>query len=148
MKLLPAIVMHKKFWIVFCSVLAVIVGSFQVAIVGGTIILVERAVSPQEHAQGLSGRARLADRKGMLFVFEEKGNPTFWMKDMQFPIDILWIADGRVVALDERVKVAPHQDDDALERYTPPIPVDSVLEIGAGNAKKWGVSVGSSIYAW
>ena len=148
MKLLPAIVMHKKFWIVFCSGLAVGWLSWNMAIVGDTVIVIERAKSPQEHALGLGGRKSLGERMGMLFIFEEKRNSQFWMKGMEFPIDIIWLVDGRVVALDEGAKVAPHLKDDELPRYAAPVPFDRVLEVEAGNAKKWGVSVGTRVYAW
>lgn len=51
-----------------------------------------------ERERGLSGRESLAPTEGMLFVFPESGYHAFWMKDMQFPIDIIWVAaDGTIV---------------------------------------------------
>ena len=44
-----------------------------------------------EQEQGLSGRLSLSPDTGMLFVFNEPSKPLFWMKDMNFPIDMIWI---------------------------------------------------------
>jgi uncharacterized protein len=56
--------------------------------------------------QGLSGRERLGEREGMLFVFDMPGQYGFWMKDMRFPIDILWLDEaGKVV--DIKVNAPP-----------------------------------------
>lgn len=148
MKLLPAIATHKKFWIALISFALLVWTSFQVILVGDTVVMVERASTDTARARGLSNRPSIGERAGMWFVFREKENPVFWMKDMQFPIDIVWIADGRVVALDENVKVPPQQENDDLHRYQSAVPVDRVLEINAGNAKKWGISVGSRVYGW
>jgi uncharacterized membrane protein (UPF0127 family) len=49
------------------------------------------AETPQEQEIGLSGKNSLADNQGMLFVFKKPGFYYFWMKDMKFPIDIIWI---------------------------------------------------------
>ena len=46
---------------------------------------------PEERSQGLSGRPNLAAGTGMLFVFEQAGSYAFWMKDMRFPLDMVWI---------------------------------------------------------
>lgn len=58
-----------------------------------------------EHSQGLSGRTHLPLRGGMLFVYDQPGERCFWMKDMQFAIDIIWAdADKRVVHLEQHVQ--------------------------------------------
>src|SRR3989344_3235869 len=62
--------------------------------IGGVTLQVELAETPEAHARGLSGRQSLDEDQGMLFVFS-KGSPAapgFWMKDMNFPIDIIWLA--------------------------------------------------------
>jgi len=50
------------------------------------------AVTPVERSQGLSGFSSLKKDEGMLFVFEELGYYGFWMKEMKFPIDIIWLS--------------------------------------------------------
>ena len=58
----------------------------------------EQARTQEDRAQGLSGRESLAADAGMLFVFEAERRPGFWMREMQFPLDFIWIsAEGVVV---------------------------------------------------
>ena len=64
------------------------------------------ADSDVERKRGLSGRPNLVDGTGMLFVFKESGEHGIWMKDMRFPIDILW--------LDERLRVVFIKEDARL----------------------------------
>src|SRR6185369_7191082 len=65
--------------------------------IAGRNIKVELATMRAEQEKGLSGRSSLAPDEGMLFVFSG-GAPRFWMKDMNFPIDMIWIGeDLRVV---------------------------------------------------
>ena len=46
----------------------------------------------------------LADDKGMLFVFDEPGNRSMWMKNMQFHLDIIWFSEnGNVVSIEKNV---------------------------------------------
>lgn len=85
---------------------------------------------------GLSGREDLPVEKGMLFIFSESGRHGFWMKGMRFPIDIVWIKDGRVVGISENLLPARNQE--KLMVYYPPEPVDHVLEIRAGAVAAYG----------
>lgn len=61
--------------------------------IGNTIIPVEIADTEQSRIMGLSGRKTLPIDTGMLFVFDMIGRNEIWMKDMNFPIDIMWISD-------------------------------------------------------
>jgi len=47
--------------------------------------------TPQTRAQGLSGRENLPQNTAMLFIFEDPDTHKFWMRDMKFPIDIIWL---------------------------------------------------------
>ena len=96
--------------------------------VGDAVLQVEIADTPDKRAAGLSHRAALAEGEGMLFVFEEEGRRDFWMKDMRFPIDIVWISKEReVVHITD--SVAP---DTYPTVFTSPIPARYVLEVPAG----------------
>ncbi|NCT00071.1 DUF192 domain-containing protein [Candidatus Parcubacteria bacterium] len=57
---------------------------------GGRELSVKVADTPESRAHGLSGLDLLPAGEGLLFVFEAPESPGFWMKDMNFPIDILW----------------------------------------------------------
>ncbi len=58
---------------------------------GAEIITLEVADTEGAREQGLSGRAMLPQHAGMLFVFPEPMKAGIWMKDMQFPLDIIWL---------------------------------------------------------
>ncbi len=92
---------------------------------------------------GLSGRDSIGSADGMLFVFDEPKLPAFWMKDMRFPLDIIWIAGGRVSDIDENVTVpSGSASDDELPRYIPDTAIDRVLEVEAGFVKKNSIRIG------
>jgi uncharacterized membrane protein (UPF0127 family) len=98
----------------------------------GEDLSVEAVRSPAAIAQGLGGRQELAV-DGMLFVFPRLDRPVFWMKDMLFPIDIVWIQQGKVVGIERNVQPpAPGTPDEKLTRFPAPAPVDMVLETQPG----------------
>jgi len=81
----------------------------------------------------------------MLFLFEDAGYWSFWMKDMRFPIDIVWIAGDRIVGFEERVAPEPGAAERDLRRYAPPEPVDKVLELAAGRVRLLRAEVGDTV---
>ena len=98
--------------------------------IGGKSITVEIADSPEERTQGLSGRTSLPKNHGILFVFDEAKKYPFWMKDMKFPIDIIWINDGGVV--DITLHANPEiYNNSSLTIYKPKEPAQYVLEVNA-----------------
>lgn len=102
------------------------------------IIRVDIVKSAAEKAQGLSVYSSIFDDEGMVFEFNPKQKPSFWMKDMKFSIDIIWISDGAIVGISPNL---PHNQD-GLINYYPPQEVDRVLEVNAGWADKYGIYVG------
>ena len=66
----------------------------------------------------------------MLFVFKRSGRHGFWMKDMNFPIDILWLRNGRVVYVAENVP--PPSSGETPVPITPAKSANLVLELEAG----------------
>jgi hypothetical protein len=115
--------------------------------VGDARFLVDVADTAPERSQGLSGRPSLAPGTGMLFVFEQPGTYTFWMIEMQFPLDFVWIgADCTVLDLMENVPPQqPGQSPDDLPRYRPAAPAQYVLEINAGEIQTAGISTGGGV---
>ena len=111
-------------------------GQYEIS-VGRNKVFVEIMDTPEKRAHGLSGRSLLSENEGMLFVFEEKDiMPAFWMKDMSFAIDIIWINDGVVIGISERVQPEPERSESELTLYRPPGPIDYVLEVSAGFSEK------------
>lgn len=109
-----------------------------VEFVNGTTVSVEIADSQAEQVQGLSGHEPLAKNEGMFFVFPQKEIQGFWMKDMLFPIDIIWI-DGDMVAGSQQ---DAQLEDPVHTIYYSPVPVDRVLEVSAGFVAQNQVKVG------
>ena len=103
---------------------------------------VQVADTPRERAKGLSGRESLAEEEGMLFVYEEAGRYSFWMKGMQFPLDFIWIKGDRVVDLDRNVLPGEVQ---LPKTISPKVKVDKVLEVKAGSIEEYNIEVGDRI---
>lgn len=78
---------------------------------------------------------------GMLFTFDEEASRTFWMRGMAFPIDIIWIKDGKVVKVSANVE-PPKKGDEPAAVDSNPLVVDMVLELPAGEALKHGIVPG------
>lgn len=90
----------------------------------------EVADSDAEREKGLGGRESLREECGMLFVFEKPGRYAFWMKDMRFPLDIIWLLGNEVVF------VAPDVDHDFSGVIEPSAFADRVIEINSGAASE------------
>ena len=118
-----------------------------VARIGGASYSVDMAVLPEERRQGLSGREHMAQDAGMLFVFEEEQQLHFWMKEMRFPLDIIWIdAQCRLVGVSAEVPTpVPNAGNDEIPRAQSPLPARFVLEVNAGEAARNGLSAGDAV---
>lgn len=114
--------------------------------VGEHTIAVALADDAAERHQGLSGCNSMPADKGMYFVFQEPNSTAFWMKDMHFPLDIIWIADGKVTGVVENAPApSPDVDLKTLPQYASPGSVDAVLELNAGKAKEYGLERGTPV---
>jgi len=107
----------------------------------GQNVRVEIADTPAERELGLSGRERLGEKEGMIFVFDSPGRHAFWMKDMLFPLDIIW--------LDENLKVIYIKKDARPESYPeiflPGEDAKYVLEVVTGFADKYNLKEGDEV---
>ena len=113
--------------------------------VGNNKVTIEIAESVAAQDLGLGGRDSLAENSGMLFVFSAPGQYGFWMKDMKFPLDFVWIKDGKVSQITANVPDEPGVATNQLRTYLPDNPVDSMLEVNAGWASRHNVKVGDPI---
>jgi len=113
--------------------------------IGAITFRVEIASTTLEKSRGLSGRDGLAEGSGMFFIFDAPSDYGFWMKDMKFPIDIIWIKGDMVVGFSENAAPEPGKPIWELKIYRPPEPVDRVLEVNAGTAVKYGIKAGSAV---
>lgn len=106
--------------------------SGQVVTDQGKVIKVQIADTPETRQQGLSGFKKLEPDEGMLFVFDEPGIYPFWMKDMQFSIDILWLRkiteqEYRIVHIEQGVSPETFP-----QSFVSPDLADAVLEVPSG----------------
>ncbi|MFZ2149773.1 MAG: DUF192 domain-containing protein [Minisyncoccia bacterium] len=102
-------------------------------------VVVDVALSNEKLQKGLSGREGLGEDEGMLFVFENPGRYPFWMKDMNFPIDIIWIGeDLKVVYVKDNATPGSYP-----ESFDPGIDAKYVLEVVAGFSEKNNLKPGN-----
>lgn len=103
------------------------------------------ASSTAERMKGLSGtEIETLGADGMLFEFGNKEVRTFWMNNMNYDLDILWIDGNKIVAMDKGVP-APEKGESPARVSSDPFEVDYVLELPAGDAAKFDLYVGQTI---
>jgi uncharacterized protein len=108
--------------------------------IGSTTFQVEVADTESARERGLGERASLPEGRGMLFVFDTPGSQGIWMKDMRFPLDIIWArADGTITTIERNVATSTYPE--AFYSKTPDALY--VVELNAGAAN--GVAEGEKI---
>ncbi len=105
----------------------------------GVHIQVRVADTDKTRELGLSYFKSLPEKQGMLFVFPQVGIYSFWMKGMNFPLDIIWM-DENLKIVDRLINVDPST---YPETYTPSASAVYVLEISANTADQYGFINGS-----
>ncbi len=91
-----------------------------------TVVKAEIVSSREKIEKGLSARPNLGEGRGMLFLMPQAEYQRFWMKGMEFPLDIIWIENGRVIGCEGRIS----PDDQRI--FTSPEKASFVLEVNAG----------------
>ncbi len=103
----------------------------------GFSVVAELAVTDEERELGLMFRKEIFPDQGMLFIFEEQGYHSLWMKNMNFPLDILWLDEGkRIIHMECDV---PPCKQSPCPSYSPQLPAAYVLELKAGSVKTNGL---------
>jgi uncharacterized membrane protein (UPF0127 family) len=110
--------------------------------VGGQIIELEVAETPQQQAMGLMYRKSLADNRGMLFPFEEARMTQFWMKNCLISLDMIFLLDGKIQAIEAS---APPCQSEPCPTYGPSVFVDRVIELKGGRAAELGLKKGDRV---
>lgn len=112
--------------------------------VGGVNLITSLSTTPDAQSKGLAIRDSLNENEGMLFIFETPQKYSFWMKDMKFPIDIIWInQDGKIVHIEKNlppcVFLLP------CPSYAPNDDSLYVLEVVSNFTNKFDINVGDSV---
>ncbi|HET7147792.1 MAG TPA: DUF192 domain-containing protein [Candidatus Nitrosopolaris sp.] len=110
--------------------------------VKGYKLLVDLALTQDQQTKGLAVKNHMNESEGMLFVFQQPSRPSFWMKDMKFPIDILWLGANRsVVYIVPNLQPCPSQGN--CPGYAPSRDSLYVLETTAGFSHRHNITVGT-----
>jgi len=109
--------------------------------VGTARVLIDIADTPALRERGLSGRKLLLDDQGMYFIFDHPDVYPFWMKEMNFPIDIIWIGEHMSV-VDITKSASPSS---FPQTFVSSAPALYVLEVQAGFAERHGVKIGDQV---
>ncbi len=104
----------------------------------------ELATTSAQQQVGLSGRETFPEDNGLLFIFPRADLYAFWMKDMKFSIDIIFIKDDKIVTIFKDAEV-PENNSTNLPLYQPSSPADKVFEINAGLSEKYGFKEGDTV---
>jgi uncharacterized membrane protein (UPF0127 family) len=110
--------------------------------INGHVFSLYLAETPEEQSVGLAKYKKIDTNQGMLFLFNKSDYYSFWMKNMQFPIDIIFVNGNKVVDIFQNVPVSLNGE---LPIYTTKTKADKVLEINASLAKKYDIKIGSEI---
>ena len=102
----------------------------------------EVASTPMQKRIGLMQRTPLPPLRGMWFPFDQRQPLRFWMLNTLAPLDMVFIRDGLVMAIEADVPVCPALP---CRGYGPSEPSDGVVELGAGEVRRLGIRVGDRI---
>jgi uncharacterized membrane protein (UPF0127 family) len=110
-------------------------------IVGGKTFIIDAVQSKYSMEKGLSGKDSLSDNEGMLFIFKKPDIYGIWMKDMKFPIDIIWIdSNMQIVSIEKSVS-----PDTYPQIFKPTTAALYVLEISAGQSNFLNLKIGDKV---
>jgi uncharacterized protein len=110
-------------------------------LLGERLLSVWIAENAQSRTKGLSGVESLDDVDGMLFIFDKEDFHSFWMKEMNFAIDIIWINKEMVVVdITENILSETYP-----ELFVPKLPAKYVLEVEAGWSERNSVELGEEL---
>lgn len=120
------------------------VSEFQNVTLAGKTYRLEVARTDAKREQGLSDRASLPAGTGMRFIFEAPDRYTFWMNRMNFSIDMIFLSNGTIVNIANKVPF-PKTPGEEPAKITPQQAFNEVIELPAGDADKLGLKIGQRL---
>ena len=144
----------KKIWLIIV-ITTVILASFilktkpasttrKLTIKNKVTISVDVADTNQKRAQGYSNHPEIDYNQGLLFIFDKADKYPFWMKEMLFDLDFIFINENQVVYLLRNIK-APRNNNGRIEYAISQEPFDRVLEVKAGFIDRYKISLQDSV---
>ncbi len=112
--------------------------------INNNVFISEVSDTDEKRSIGLSGRKYLRSDHGMLFIMPNSGLHQFWMKDMNFPLDFVWINKNKIVDLSENIP-NPTIGSISIPIISSHYPSDKVLELNTGSIKLFNIKIGDSV---
>ena len=110
----------------------------------GLVLVADIAATDEQRTKGLSVKDRLGENEAMLFVFDNEAEHSFWMKNMKFPIDIIWLdSDKTIVHIEHNLQ--PCSFELLCPTYKPNVESLYVLETVGGFAEKHDIVKGTMV---
>ena len=107
-------------------------------------MLVDIAITDKQLQDGLAIKNSLKENEGMLFFLGEPRKASFWMKNMKFPIDIIWLNEKfSIVHIEQELQ--PCESVFYCKSYKPNSEALYVLETIAGFTKKHNLQIGDNV---
>jgi uncharacterized membrane protein (UPF0127 family) len=144
MKKITSLTAGLLFFAAVCAQSEIKDGAAVKVLIGKKELNLVAAARPQSHAQGLSGRKKMP-KDGMIFIFSRPLPLVFWMKDMNFAIDIIWIKDDEITGFAKNAPPEAGKPDYLLKKYFSPQDADTVIELNDGDVEKFGIKIGDKI---
>lgn len=116
----------------------------QTLTIGSHTFAVHIADTDKKREQGLSNDTILGNDEGMYFMFSAPDTYTFWMKDMQYDLDFIYIKDNSVVYTISNIP-SPKHNNNTVAIVDSPVAFDGVVEVRAGFVLKWGIKKGQEV---
>ncbi|MCF7820429.1 MAG: DUF192 domain-containing protein [Candidatus Pacebacteria bacterium] len=110
---------------------------------GSCVFSLEIVSDPLSWYKGLSHREALDQDKGMIFIFPDKKTRTFVMREMNFPLDIIFLKDKKVINIEQaNLEIAK---DNNLREYKSQDESNMVVEINQGLSKKCEIKTDTTL---
>lgn len=140
----------KKYFLIFLVIIVIFVVFLNTISQKSVVLTINKrkltaavANSFSQKEVGLSKIKSLSFDSGMVFPMGKKEYYRFWMKEMLFPIDIIWIDGNRIVDITQNVQP---ENKPPLTIYTPKKPVNYVLEVNSGYTKRYNIKIGDLVF--
>jgi uncharacterized protein len=118
----------------------------EITLPNGNKVQAEMMVRPVDLARGLMFRNSLAADRGMLFIHSKEDSYQYWMYQVRFPLDIIWMSkDRRIVEISANTPPCTAKSANDCPHYGGNVPALFVLELNAGQAAKQGLRPGDTL---
>jgi uncharacterized membrane protein (UPF0127 family) len=114
--------------------------------IGEKKVFVQVANTIGRQYTGLGGRSQLLPYGGMVFPYVPAQRVPMVMRDMQFPLDIIWVYKGKVIDIAPNIQPEPGVPEERLTVYYPRGVADMVIEVAAGFTEEFGIRIGDRVW--